>query len=169
MEMPARNIGCTAQTLWFVSQQLKNATAPIGWSSELNEPRAPTRERTLSRWKQVKQTIIEWRRRFRSRGELAGLDEMIGAIVFMAKRAKTLAQTAVLTALVSGMLIVNAAAESTMQNPSVYVAGKGKSCEEKPVSGYLDCFHASPDACQKHNKSVNLKCVANPDLAKSKQ
>jgi hypothetical protein len=30
------------------------------------------------------------------------------------------------------------------------------------VSGYLDCFYASLDACEKHNKS-NLRCVANPN------
>ena len=88
---------------------------------------------------------------------------MIGATIFMARRAKTLAQIAALTALMSDVWIVNAAAESTLQNTSVYVAGKGKYCEEKAVSGYLDCFYASLDACQKHNKSTNLKCVANPN------
>jgi hypothetical protein len=88
---------------------------------------------------------------------------VIGGTVFMARRAKTLAQTAALTALMSGVLILNAAAESKLQNTSVYVAGKGKYCKEKAVSGYLDCFYASLDACEKHNKSANLKCVANPN------
>ena len=37
----------------------------------------------------------------------------------------------------------NARADST----SVYVAGKGKYCKETAVSGYLDCFYASFDAC----------------------
>ena len=47
--------------------------------------------------------------------------------------------------------------------PSVYVAGKGKYCKEIGVSRYLDCFYASLDACQKHNKSPNTRCVPNPN------
>jgi hypothetical protein len=31
------------------------------------------------------------------------------------------------------------------------------------VSGFWNCFYASLDACQKHNKSPNLHCVANPN------
>jgi hypothetical protein len=54
-------------------------------------------------------------------------------------------------------------ADSTSQSTSVYVAGKAKYCKETAVSGYLDCFYASHDACQKHNKSANLRCVANPN------
>jgi hypothetical protein len=81
----------------------------------------------------------------------------------MVGRAKTLGKTAVLTALVSGVFTVNAGAEGPLQNTSVYVAGKAKYCKEGPASGYLDCFYASLDACQKHNKSANLKCVANPN------
>jgi hypothetical protein len=52
---------------------------------------------------------------------------------------------------------------STSQGTSVYVAGKGKYCKETGVSGYLDCFYASLDACQKHNKSPNTRCVPNPN------
>ena len=81
----------------------------------------------------------------------------------MVGRAKTLATTAVLIALVSGLLMVNARADSTSQSASVYVAGKGKYCKETTVSGYLDCFYASLDACQKHNKSANTRCVPNPN------
>jgi hypothetical protein len=51
----------------------------------------------------------------------------------------------------------------TSQGASVYVAGKGKYCKETAVSGYLDCFYASLDACQKHNKSANTRCVPNPN------
>jgi uncharacterized protein YjiS (DUF1127 family) len=32
-------------------------------------------ERVVSRWTRVKQTVAEWRRRVRSRSELANLDE----------------------------------------------------------------------------------------------
>jgi hypothetical protein len=49
------------------------------------------------------------------------------------------------------------------QGSSVYVAWKGKFCKETGVSGYLDCFYASLDACQKHNKSANMRCVPNPN------
>ena len=57
----------------------------------------------------------------------------------------------------------SAPASSTSQRASVYVAGKGKYCKETGVSGYLDCFYASLDACQKHNKSANARCVPNPN------
>jgi hypothetical protein len=56
-----------------------------------------------------------------------------------------------------------ARASSTSQGVSVYVAGKGKYCKETGVSSYLDCFYASLDACQKHNKSPNTRCVPNPN------
>jgi hypothetical protein len=59
-------------------------------------------------------------------------------------------------------VVSNARADSTSQSTSVYVAGKAKYCKETAVSGYLDCFYPSPDACQKHNKSANLRSVANP-------
>jgi hypothetical protein len=52
---------------------------------------------------------------------------------------------------------------ATSQGASVYVAGKGKYCRETEVRGYLDCFYASLDACQKHNKSTNARCVPNPN------
>ena len=52
---------------------------------------------------------------------------------------------------------------TTSQGASVYVAGKGKYCKETAVRGYLDCFYASLDACQKHNKSANARCVPNPN------
>jgi hypothetical protein len=54
-------------------------------------------------------------------------------------------------------------ASNTSQSASVKVAGKGKYCKETGVSGYLDCFYASLDACQKHNKSANARCVPNPN------
>ena len=59
--------------------------------------------------------------------------------------------------------VSDARADGTSQNTTIYVAGKAKYCKETAVSGYLDCFYASPDACQKHNKSANLRCVANPN------
>lgn len=52
---------------------------------------------------------------------------------------------------------------ATSQGASVYVAGKGKYCRETAVRGYLDCFYASLEACQKHNKSANARCVPNPN------
>ena len=76
----------------------------------------------------------------------------------MVGRQKPLRKTLVLNALISGVFTVHAAAQST----SVYVAGKGKYCKET-VSRYLDCFYASPNVCQKYNKSADLKCVANPN------
>jgi hypothetical protein len=73
---------------------------------------------------------------------------------------KTLATAAVLAAFISGVLMPNAGADSS----SAYVAGKGKYCKEIAASGYLDCFFATLDACQAHNKSTNFRCVANPNL-----
>ena len=70
-----------------------------------------------------------------------------------------LARTAVFTALIGGVSLTNAHADGT----SVYVAGKGKYCKETAVRGNLDCFYASLEACQKRNKSVDLKCVVNPN------
>lgn len=52
---------------------------------------------------------------------------------------------------------------TSSQGASVYVAGKGKYCKETAVRGYLDCFYASFDACQKSNKSANTRCVPNPN------
>jgi len=52
--------------------------------------------------------------------------------------------------------------DSTSRSTSVYVAGKGKYCKETAVSGYLDCFYASLDACEKHKKSANARCLPNP-------
>ena len=72
---------------------------------------------------------------------------------------KPLTRLAVFTALIGGVSIANARADGT----SVYVAGKGKYCKETTVRDYLDCFYASLDACQRHNKSTNLRCVANPN------
>jgi hypothetical protein len=73
---------------------------------------------------------------------------------------KTLARMVVFTALIGGVSLANARADGN----SVYVAGKGKYCKETAVSGYLDCFYASLDACEKHHdKSTNLRCVANPN------
>jgi hypothetical protein len=53
-------------------------------------------------------------------------------------------------------------ASNTSQSTSVNVAGRGKYCKETGVSGDLDCFYASSDACQKHNNSANARCVPNP-------
>ena len=72
---------------------------------------------------------------------------------------ETLARMAVFTVLISGVSLVHARADGT----SVYIAGKAKYCKETAVSGYLDCFYANLDACEKHNKSTNLRCVANPN------
>ena len=47
------------------------------------------------------------------------------------------------------------------QVDTVYVAGKGKYCKQSEVRGYLDCFYASVDTCQKSNK--NARCVPNPN------
>ncbi len=52
---------------------------------------------------------------------------------------------------------------SRQQNSSIYLAGKAKYCKETAVTGYLDCFYATMDACQKHNKSTNRRCVPNPN------
>jgi hypothetical protein len=61
----------------------------------------------------------------------------------MSKRARTLATKAFVTALICGVL--------------------GKYCKETAVSGYLDCFYASMEACEKRNKSGNFRCVPNPN------
>ena len=76
---------------------------------------------------------------------------------------KTLITIAVLIALIGNVSMANAQTSGTSKNTSVYVAGKGKYCKETGVSGYLDCFYASLDACQKHNKSANARCVPNPN------
>jgi len=52
---------------------------------------------------------------------------------------------------------------ATSRGAPVYVAGKGKYCRETGVRGYLDCFYASLDACQKSIKSANARCVPNPN------
>jgi len=75
---------------------------------------------------------------------------------------KALATITLLAALVGGVL-ADARADDTSQGTFVYVAGKGKYCKETVVSGYLDCFYVSLDACQKHYKSTNIRCVANPN------
>jgi hypothetical protein len=53
--------------------------------------------------------------------------------------------------------------DGTSQSASVYVAGRGKYCKESALSANLDCFYASMDACEKHSKSANVRCVANPN------
>lgn len=53
--------------------------------------------------------------------------------------------------------------DATSQSISVNVAGRGKYCKESALSSNLDCFYASLDACEKHNKSANVRCVANPN------
>jgi uncharacterized protein YxeA len=72
---------------------------------------------------------------------------------------KCLAGIVVLTALIGGISLTTSNADGT----SVYIAGKGKYCKENAVKGYLDCFYANLDACQKRNKSADLKCVAHPN------
>jgi hypothetical protein len=57
----------------------------------------------------------------------------------------------------------SARTDGTSQSASVYVAGRGKYCKENAVRSYLDCFYASLDACENHNKSANVSCVANPN------
>jgi hypothetical protein len=76
---------------------------------------------------------------------------------------KSLTTITVLTALIIGASMANARNDGTSQSTSAYIAGKGKYCKETQASGYLDCFYANLDACQKHNKSSNLRCVANPN------
>ncbi len=76
---------------------------------------------------------------------------------------KTLTTIAVLTTLVS---VANAGNDNTWQRTSVYVAGKAKYCKETSVSGYLDCFYANLDACEKHNKTAALRCVVNPNFGR---
>jgi len=70
---------------------------------------------------------------------------------------------AILAALI-GSVVENARADNTSQGTSVSVAGKGKYCKETSVSGYLDCFYASLEACQKHSKSRNIRCLVNPNF-----
>ena len=70
---------------------------------------------------------------------------------------KSLIRIAAVSVLIGGISLANARADG------VYVAGKGKYCKETAVSGNLDCFYASLDACQKHNQSTTLRCVANPN------
>jgi hypothetical protein len=81
---------------------------------------------------------------------------------FAMSNVRTLTTIAVLTVLIGGVL-ADARADDTSQGTSIYVAGKGKYCEETSMSGYLDCFYASVEACQKHNKSAKIRCVANPN------
>jgi hypothetical protein len=86
----------------------------------------------------------------------------MSGLLSMPSNMKTLTLIVVLVALISGVSMSSAQHNETSQITSVYVAGKGKYCKETSVSGYLDCFYASLDACEKHNKS-NLRCVANPN------
>jgi hypothetical protein len=69
----------------------------------------------------------------------------------------------VIAALIGAISLTNARGDEALQKRPVYVAGKGKYCKELSVSGYLDCFYASLEACQKHNNSTNHQCVANPN------
>ncbi len=59
---------------------------------------------------------------------------------------------AVLTALTASFSMAKA------HEGTVYVAGKARYCKETPVSGYLGCFYASLDACEKQNKAAILRC-----------
>jgi hypothetical protein len=53
--------------------------------------------------------------------------------------------------------------ESAATGSRAHVAGRGKYCKVTSANGTLDCFYASMDACQKHSKSDNLRCVTNPN------
>jgi hypothetical protein len=53
-------------------------------------------------------------------------------------------------------------AKSAVTNSRAHVAGKGKFCKPTSVNGNLNCFYMSMKACEQHNKSNNLRCVANP-------
>ncbi len=77
---------------------------------------------------------------------------------------KPLTTIAVLATLISGASVANAGNDDSSQSSSVYVAGKAKYCKETAVSGYLDCFYASQDACEKHNKTAALRCIVNPNF-----
>ena len=53
-------------------------------------------------------------------------------------------------------------AKSAVTNSPAHVAGKGKFCKPTSANGNLKCFYTSVKACEQHNKSNNLRCVANP-------
>ncbi len=55
-----------------------------------------------------------------------------------------------------------AQAPSTAANRHARVTGTGKFSRPSAANGRLSCHYASMNACEKHNKSSNLKCVANP-------
>ena len=57
-----------------------------------------------------------------------------------------------------------AEAPAAVSGQHARVVGHGKFCKPTSGNGTLDCRYASMDACAKHNKSSNLKCVANPKL-----
>ncbi len=76
---------------------------------------------------------------------------------------KTLTIMATLIGFLSCTSLADARNDNNSQNSSIYVAGKAKYCKESAVPGYLDCFYASWDACERHNKSAALQCVANPN------
>ena len=59
-----------------------------------------------------------------------------------------------------------AQAPLTAANRHARISGTGKFCRPTAAHGMLSCHYASMDACAKHNKSSNLKCVANPKLGK---
>lgn len=53
-------------------------------------------------------------------------------------------------------------AKAATSNSPAHVAGKGKFCKPTTANGTLNCFYMSMKACEKHNKSNNLRCVENP-------
>jgi hypothetical protein len=55
-------------------------------------------------------------------------------------------------------------ASSAASNRHARVVGHGKFCKPTSANGALSCHYASMSACEKHNKSSSLKCVANPKL-----
>jgi hypothetical protein len=55
-----------------------------------------------------------------------------------------------------------AEASSAATGHHARAAGRGKFCIPTSANGPLNCRYASMSACEAHNKSSNLKCVANP-------
>jgi hypothetical protein len=57
-----------------------------------------------------------------------------------------------------------AEAPAAVNGQRAQIVGHGKFCKPVAGNGALNCRYASMNACAKHNKSGNLKCVANPRL-----
>ncbi|HET7910416.1 MAG TPA: hypothetical protein VFL49_00135 [Pseudolabrys sp.] len=57
-----------------------------------------------------------------------------------------------------------AESQSKATGKPMHVSGKGKYCSETSAKGSLNCVYASMSSCEKHSKSSNMHCVANPKL-----